>query len=871
MTSLSRQTPPKLALRFFRWYCHPKLRDHIEGDLIEEYNQRIGSSGRRKADRKFLVDVLLLCRPGIIRPIRRYKNKNPLSMYRSYFIVAMRNMLRQKAHNILNVLGLSVGIASGLIIALHIRGELSYETSFSGYEHIYRVHREGWAASSPVLASEFRDFFPEVEVIGRFAPYGTKVVNTKNKNPGEATAYYADSSVLKVFGFELLDGDPHPLTALNTAVITQAMATRYFGTESPVGKILSVENGAEITITAVMEDLPANTHLKFDYLVSMPTLYHDAGHDIDLRRGWMTMYCYARVQPGSFANIASRMPDFIRKYYAGDPRVAQEVASRGWRLMALKDIHLHSSLEKEMHPNSNMVYVFVLMAVELLILIVASVNFMSLFMTQALKRVREVGMRKILGAKPGHLTAQFFTEVSLLIAISTLLGMVLYQVALPFYNDLTGKSQRPLEIFQLENLGTIGVTLLTVVLVSGLYPALFVAGLKPGSFLRENGLPNSIPNLIRSGLLIFQFMVSASLIGAGIIVRQQMDLMKNKDLGFDKEQVIRVKLYGDLRNNAIADSHGFKTEFLRSPDIVSVGRTDRMFGERISVEPVVPKDRDPEHNERLDVRVLRVDEGYLDVMKIPLTDGRNFSSAVASDATAFIINESAAKALGLANPVNQILENQGNSRTGKIVGVVKDYHFATLHSEIEPLVIEFKPHWTDQLVFRIRAGKTTDALEHIRETVDRLAPNSLFIYTFLDDRIDALYKSEDTMGRVFQFFSLLAIIIACMGLFGLSSYTIERRAKEIGIRKVLGATIPGVVSLVSSPFFKLIVAALCIAVPITWYAMEQWLDKFAYKIEIEWWVFVVTGLIVMVIAAFATGYHTMRATSRNPVDVLRSE
>lgn len=791
-------------------------------------------------------------------------------MYKNYLIVAVRNIMRQRAHNILNVFGLAMGIASGLIIAIHIRGELSYETSFDNYENIYRVHREGWATSTPALASEFRDFFPEVTTIARFAPFGTRVVTTENNNPGEATGFFADASVLKVFGFKILDGDPNPLVAINTVVLTRKMATRYFANTSAIGKILKLDNGQDVTVTAVMDDPPSNSHLKFDYLISMPTFYWYTGEGVDSRRGWMIMYSYAVFEPGTHDRVLTRMPDFIRKYYHGDPEIDQKVESRAWRLMSLKDIHLHSNFEKEMHPNSSIIYVYIFIAVELLILIVASANFMSLFTTQALRRMKEVGMRKVMGARPGQLVGQFFTEVSVLILLATTLAIILYQLAIPLYNDLTGKSLGIWEVFEPSNLIVAGIILLMVLIVSGLYPALFMTGLRPGSFLRERKLPNSMPNLVRSGLLVFQFAVSVSLIAAAIIVRQQMDLMKNKDLGFDKEQVVSVKLYGDLWGRAFREGDAVKEDFLRNPDVLSVGRVDRLIGERLSVESVVPEGKDPERDKLPDMRVLRADEGYIEAMGIKVIDGRIFSSAF-NDSTSFIINERAARALGLHTPVGEILESHSTGRKGRVVGVVEDYHFATLHAEIEPMVIEFDPESTSNLVFRIRSGKATEALEHIRNTVDRLAPNSLFIYQFLDDRVDALYRSEDTMGKVFEFFSALAIVIACLGLFGLSSHTIETRTKEIGIRKVLGATVSRIIALVSSNVFCLIVIGFVIAVPLTWVMMNKWLSNFAYKIEITWWVFALTGLIIILVAAFSIGYRTIQAALANPVDSLRNE
>jgi putative ABC transport system permease protein len=496
---------------------------------------------------------------------------------------------------------------------------------------------------------------------------------------------------------------------------------------------------------------------------------------------------------------------------------------------------------------------------------------MSLFTTQAIRRAKEVGMRKIMGAKPQQLMSQFLTEVLLLTFSSVFLAIIFYQVALPFYNSLSGKSLGLWQIFEYDNLIVISLILVGVILISGLYPAFFITRFKAGSFLNDSKLPSSIPNRVRNGLVVFQFVVSVSLIAAAIVVQQQMNLMKNKDLGFEKDQVVNIKLYGYLWWKAFSETDVFKNEFLKNPDIIAVGRTGSLIGERLSMEIVVPEGKDQDKDNIPNVRVLRVDESYLDVMNFQLVDGRNFSKEF-NDSTSFIINESAAKVFGLTSPVNEMLDNESrNHRKGKVVGLLKDFHFASLHDEIEPLVIEFEPGATSYLSLKIRAGKTNETLEYIKSTIDKLAPNSLFVYEFLDDRLDALYKSEDNMGKVFQFFSVLAIVIACLGLLGLSAFTIESRTKEIGIRKVLGATVSGIVALVSSKFFRLILIGFVMAVPLTWYFMNEWLSNFAYKVEIEWWVFVLTGLIVVFIAFLTVGFYTIKAAVANPVKSLRYE
>lgn len=786
-------------------------------------------------------------------------------MFKNYIKVAFRNILKQRAYNILNAIGLATGIACGLIIALYIKEELSYEKDFDNYENIYRVHVNEWAKSSPPLAEDMGQYFPEIEAIGRFAFYGSHVVNSDNKSPVECRGFYADSTILDVFNIKVLEGDrKQALATKGSIMITQRLARKFFGDQNPVGKTLNFNSDWNLTVNAVMEDLPENSHLKFDFLV--PIKDRDWGGN----KGWMVMYTYARfASPQQYLNAAQRMPDFIRSFYTGWDDIEEMVTRQDLQFQPLQEIHLRSNLEQEMGTNGNILNIYIFMVVEALILIVACANFMSLFTTQAIKRMKEVGMRKILGAKPKQLMWQFFTEVILLTSFSLVLAIVMYQLVLPFYNSLAGKSLQPWQIFEQDNLMIVALIFLVIILTSGLYPAIFIARFKAASFLREGSLPKSFPNLVRSGLVVFQFSISAILIASTIIVHQQMTLLQEKDLGFDKDQVVYIKLYGELYEKATHDTQVFKNEFLKNKDVSAIGSVSNFMGDDLSVESIIPKGRESE--EFPSVRLLRVDEDYLKALNVQLVAGRNFSLQF-NDSASYIINETAANVLGLENPIGQVVNNPSvGDKTGTIVGVVKDFHFTSLHNNIEPLVLEYKPEWTSYLTVKIKAGKIKETLTYLENTINKIAPNSLFVYTFLDEKLDALYRAEQNLASVFQFFSVLAIIIACLGLISLSAYTIESRTKEIGVRKVLGATIAGLVTLLSSRFFKLVLTAFFVAAPITGYVMYRWLQNFAYQVDIQWWVFALTGGIIALLTLIVVGFHTVRAAIANPVKSLRYE
>lgn len=785
-------------------------------------------------------------------------------MITTNFKLALRNILKQKGYNLLNTIGLAAGLASGLIIALHIQSELSYDKAYPHHENIYRLHLVGWAKSSPTMGREAKAFFPEIKNITRFAYNTNTVVTSENKVPGQEVGYFADSSALKLFGLKVLAGDmSHLLVDPNGIVITKHMAEHFFGETNPIGQPLTYDGNQKI-ITAVIQDLPKKTHLGFDFLAPMP--------DLGESRDWMVTYTYVELaSQADFKKIESRLPAFIARFYEGSPDQKDNVQQGVIRFQPLDDIHLGGNAEQELSPNGSILYIYILMGVEALILIVASANFMSLFTTQAIKRMKEVGMRKILGAKPVQLMTQTMTEVVLLTFISLIIGFVLFEAVLPLYNNISGNHISTFDLFHLNNLGIIGLLILAVVVVAGLYPALFIARFRAASFLREGRLPNSIPNLVRNGLVVFQFVVSIFLIASTILLGQQMHLIQNMDLGFDKDQVVNVNLYGDVWVKATHDPATLKHELTSNPDILEVGRAGRNIGEDMSVESVLPQGTDPNNNDFPSVRVLRVDEGYLPVMGIPLVSGRNFSTQV-NDSSSFILNETAVKALRLQDPIGKQVTNVSvGNITGPVIGVVKDYHFASLHSAIEPLALQFKPEWTGMLAIRIKAGKAKEAIPFIQSKIKAIDPNGLFVYSFLDDTIEQLYQSENNMGKVFEFFSLLAIVIACLGLFGLSAHTIESRTKEIGIRKALGATVAGILAMISSRFGRLVILAFIVAVPATWYAVDRWLDNFAYKIQISVWVFAATGLIVLLISALAIGFNTIAAATTNPVKSLRYE
>jgi putative ABC transport system permease protein len=794
-------------------------------------------------------------------------------MLKNFFKVAIRNLVRQKAYSLLNLLGLSLGIACTLLLTLHIKEELSYDKNFPRHDRIYRVVSTEWSKSSPPLAGEMMKFFPEIGSIARFAGNGMNVFHTTDAKTGEATGYFADSSAMEVFDLQTVLGDPfHALSEPSAIVITRSMANRFFGDKDPIGQKLVANDKEDCWVRAVIEDLPSNTHLKFDFLRPMPLLYRLAGPKWMSNRGWMFGWTYIQLRrPEDITKVQGRLKSFWSDYRSDFSDKAVNAAdAANARLQPLTDIHLHSNLIQEMGPNSSIIYIYIFIAVGTLILLIACINFVNLFTTQSLKRLKEVAVRKVLGAPRLQLVLQFLGEALILAALSGLIAIALYQLALPFYNSLTGRQVPASILLQPVNILIIAGIILVTGLLSGLFPALFIAGFKPAASLKGNKTSGSPAGILRKSLVVFQFVASGFLIISTVLVYRQMDLFRNKQLGFDKDQVAVIHYYGDLRNKLNQHPELLKNEFLSSPDILAVGESSNIIGDDLSVESVIPVNPIP-GKEYPTVRVFRVDENYLKVLNIPLKEGRYFSRAF-HDSAAFILNETAARMLELKNPVGStVINNSSNNLRGQVVGVVKDFHFASLHNQVEPLVLQYAPSSTSNLLVKIRAGKTASAIAFLKDKIAAISPNALFNYSFLDEKISGLYKKEDNMSTLLKVFSVFSILISCLGLFGLAAYAAEVRTREVGIRKVIGASTTSLVRLLSRDFMIPVVIGNLLSWPFAWWAIHKWLQEFTYKIEIGWWVFALSLILTGLIALLTVGFRCLRTARANPVQSLRSE
>ncbi|MBS1664418.1 MAG: ABC transporter permease [Bacteroidetes bacterium] len=796
-------------------------------------------------------------------------------MLKNFFKIALRNLFRQKTFSLLNLMGLSLGIACVLLLALHVKEELSYDKNFSKHDRIYRMEWDDWSKSSPPLAAAMQAYFPEIAATARFSQAGNSVFYTNDGKKNSGLGYFADSSAPKIFDFKTVAGDPvAALSEPGAIVLTRSMARRFFGDKDPVGQPLTADDQYKVFVKAVIEDLPANTHLHFDYLMSMTTFSKYINPGGMNSKGWMFGWTYVLLNhPEDVQKLRAKLQAFYLNYRNDitDKTRAQTQAAL-FRARPITDIHLHSNLIQEMGPNSSIVYIYIFIGIGALILLIACINFVNLFTTQTLKRLKEVAVRKVLGAPRSQLIAQFLGEAFILAISSAILAIFLYDLALPFYNNLTGRQVTVIELLKPSNL----LLLLSIVAVtgilSGVFPALFISGFQPASTLKGNKLPGSPAALLRKGLVVFQFIAAGFLIISTVLVYKQMMLFHNKQLGFDKDQVAIIRYYGDLKKKLQTNPDLIKTEFLSNPNILSVAQTSNIIGDDLSVEYVVPSNVDP-NKQYSNVRVYRVDENYLPTLNIELKEGRNFSRDF-HDSVAFILNESAAKALGSNKPLatgTMMTNHDAGNQRGPIVGIVKDFHFASLHSQIEPLVLEYRPQWTGNLFVKMRAGTTAQSIAFLRDKVAQLTPNELFICDFLDSRIANLYKKEDNMSTILRILAAFSILISCLGLFGLAAYAAEVRTREIGIRKVIGASTAGLVRLLTVDFMIPVLVGNVLSWPLAWWALHTWLQEFTYRIDIGWTAFALSLVLTAVIALMTVGFRCWQAARANPVKSLRAE
>ena len=780
-------------------------------------------------------------------------------------------MIRHKTFSLINISGLAIGMACCLLITIFVQDELSYDRFHENADRIYRIaseeNRRGVIANYPFVFSGIppilQSDYSEVLDYVRFDPRENVLISSEDKEFYEERLFYTDASVFDMFTFPLLKGDPK--TALKepySLVLTQKMADKYFRGVDPVGQTLTVDNEKDYKITGIMENVPRNSHIKFDCLASIATLEAQ-----DPRYGKLWAWnCYTYLllpKDYSYPDLESKFPDFIRRH-----RGEKAVEAYTFYLQPLTRIHLHSHLGFEIEANGDIRYVYIFSAIAFFILLIACINFMNLSTARSAKRAKEVGLRKVLGAERSRLIKQFLGESLALSLVALPAAVALIELFLPAFNTLTGKELR-IDYFgnSVVFLGLIGI-LLFVGILSGTYPAFFLSAFRPAAVLKGRLKTGAGSSLFRKILVVVQFSISIVLIAGTIIITNQLDFIRDKKLGFDKDHVIVIPV---MRSGIGHNFETFKRELLQSPNVQSVSGSTSVPSFVPTRSVFIPEGA--EEGQRLTLRNVLLDIDFIQTFGMEIKEGRDFSRDFATDAKeAFIVNEAAVQEFGWESAVGKKLIDLEGPR-GSVIGVVKNFHFRSKHQKIEPLVFSLLPssRYVYLISVKINPSNIRDTLSFLKSQWEKFSPEWPFEYFFLDDNYDRLYKSEERLRHVFLTFTFLGIFIACLGLFGLAAFTTEQRTKEIGIRKVLGASVPNILILLSKEFTKWVVLANVIAWPIAYFAMNSWLRNFAYRISIEWWMFILAAVLVLVVALCTVGFQAAKAALANPSDALRYE
>ena len=793
-------------------------------------------------------------------------------MFKNYFKIAFRNLWRHKTFSFINILGLTVGLTACFLIFLFVSFEMSYDSFHSKSDRIYRLVTDLKTPSDdmhiPVTAWAFapkiKSELPEVEAFTRVSD-GSFLVKRGNLKFQEDKMLFADSSLFNVFDFKLIQGNPQ--TVLKdpfSIVLSETAANKYFGKEDPIGKILLFSSdNTPATVTGIMKDIPENSQIQTNFLVSMSTFTQNIRKGVDASWGNFGAITYLLLKQGTSASaLEKKFPGFLNNWIGKD--MDKEQMHYTFFLEPLRDVYLYSTRNGATSGNIKNVYIFSLIAI--FILLIACFNFVNLTTARASERAKEVGVRKVAGATKNQLAGQFIGESVLLCLIAFLLSLGFSALFLPLFNQLSGKIISP-DIF--SDFGNIGILLLLSVgigLVAGSYPALVLSSFKPIVVLKGRFTTGMKGVLLRKGLVVAQFTISIALIIGTIIVYSQMQFMRNQDLGFNKDQMMILTISGDPAREA------FKQSLTSLPDVksVSLSSSAPSLGNNAAYSEVENKNGD------LQVGTLAlydVDVDFIPQYKMKLIAGRNFSKNFPSDTSqSMIINEATVKMFGYSS-ADQIIGKRFKQwgREGKIIGVVKNFHFNSLQESIEPLSMRMENRSQDLVNINIASANMPKTIAVIESKWKEMIPGRPFSYQFLDEAFNKQYVNEDRFGKLFFNFSILAILISCLGLLGLSSYSTLQRTKEIGVRKILGASVSNITTLLSKEFVKLVLIALVIASPIAYWGMHTWLQSFAYRINIHWWVFMVAGLIALFIALFTVSFQAIKAAIANPVKSLRTE
>ncbi|HEC43219.1 MAG TPA: FtsX-like permease family protein [Bacteroides sp.] len=802
-------------------------------------------------------------------------------MLRNYITVAIRNLLRQKGFAIINILGLTIGLTVSALIILYIVHEMGYDRFHENSTRIYRVAIDGEisgqplnvAVSSPPFGPNLTNDYPEIANFTRIDHAGsTALFAIGDEKFYEHDVLYVDSSFFELFTVPFIIGDPE--SALKTSrsiVLTESTARKYFGEENAMGKTMRYNDQYDLTVTGICKDYPKNSHLEFNALISFATRVESSFEGWLEAWGNLSIWTYIMLEKNArLDSLEAKLPEFLPRYFA------EEIETSNIRLdpylQPITSIHLHSNLMAEIGPNSDINYIYLMMSITLFILILASINFMNLSTAKSSNRAREVGVRKVLGANKQSLVIQFIGESVIISLISLFITLFLIELILPTFNNITGKDLDMQYILDWQL--TLGFILLALIVgvFAGSYPAFYLSAFNPVRVLKGRIRAGSSNSLLRNTLVFIQFTISIALIIGTVIIYRQLEFIKNKNLGFDKENVVVFTLRNpETRRKAAV----IKDEFLKQPDITGVSLTTGWPGGTLGGTGYFPEgygDEDPWL-----LYGFSIDQDFIDkTARMTIVEGRNFSAEFASDSTAVLINETLMRQLDWTeDPIGRIISSDNTDSTNyRVIGVLGDFHNQSLHSKINPVMLRFLDGNPRFILVRIRETDPKKVLAQLELSWKEINPEIPFDYTFIDEQIDEFYEFEEKIGKIFIYFTLFAMLIAALGLYGLATYISEQRTKEIGIRKAMGSSVSKISYILSKDFAKPVLLANLFAWPLAWFTMKQWLQNFEYQTDMSLnivWIFLLAGFLALVLALITVNIQTIRAASSNPVDALRYE
>ena len=811
-------------------------------------------------------------------------------MFKNYLKIAARNLSGQKFFSLINISGLAIGLACTMLILLYVQHELSFDNHHSKADRIYRVQCQiqfgekffDMNTNPAPLGAALSDDYPEVEATVRLKDQGRYLVKIGEVTFQEEGLVFADSSIFTVFDIPLIKGTKEALYKPNSIVIDENTAKKYFADANPIGERLLLDNKIDVEITGVFATMPTNSHFHYTHILSMSSL------DYSKDTNWLSnnFYTYAVLQDGTTqADLESKFPQMIEKYVG--PQVNQflnlsmeDFASSGnfikYNLLPIKDIHLYSQKEDEIEANGNIVYVYLFTGIAFLVLVLAAINFMNLSTARSAGRAKEVGVRKVLGSLRSHLIYQFLTESIIISAVAMLIAILLAQLAVPYFNDLANTTMgipytSPL-FYALILSGVLGIGM-----IAGVYPAFFLSAFRPATVLKGKLNLGVKSGWLRSTLVVFQFAISTILIVTTMVINKQLDFIMTTNLGFNKERVLLVEdAYGlgdqiQSFKSKVKQIAGVSNATVSGYLPIGSNRSDNMYWR---------EGQTPNEETMVSTQQWRVDYDYIETLGMDLLDGRNFIESNGADSSAIIINEEAAKLFGIADdPLGAHIvtwedmpDENGNAplEVKTVIGVVRNFHFSSLKENIGPLFLRLGKS-SYYLSVRVEDTDMPTMIDNIEAEWVALANGQPFAYSFMDQRYDDMYNAESRVRNLFSVFAVLAILIACLGLFGLAAFTAQQRTKEIGVRKVMGASVPGIVMLLSKEFGKLIIIAMTISFPLAWYGISEWLQDYKFRIELTPWIFIMAGLITFLIAWLTMSYQSIKAATMSPSKSLRDE